>query len=180
VTTCVALLRAVNLAGHNSIAMSALRDIVSGLGCSEVRTVLQSGNVVFRAKAPNSTHVERLLASEAKAKLGLDLDFFVRSAKDWKMVVERNPFPEEASRDPAHLVVMFLKDAPSAGSLAELRASIRGREVVGLDGRQVYIVYPNGIGRSRLTNAVIEARLRTRGTGRNWNTVLRVAALAQD
>jgi uncharacterized protein (DUF1697 family) len=180
VTTCVALLRAVNLAGQNAIAMSALRDIVSGLGFSEVRTVLQSGNVVFRAKRPNSTHLERLLASEAEAKLGLDLDFFVRSAKDWKMVVERNPFPEEASRDPAHLVVMFLKDAPSAESLAELQASIRGREVVGLDGKQAYIVYPDGIGRSRLTNAVIEARLRTRGTGRNWNTVLRVGAVARD
>jgi uncharacterized protein (DUF1697 family) len=180
VTTYVALLRAVNLAGHNAFAMSALRDIVSGLGFSKVRTVLQSGNVVFRAKTPSSTHLEGLLASEAKAKLGLDIDFFVRSARDWNMVVERNPFPEEASQDPAHLVVMFLKDAPSAESLAELRASIRGHEVVGVEGKQAYIVYPDGIGRSRLTNAVIEARLRTRGTGRNWSTVLRVAAIAQD
>jgi uncharacterized protein (DUF1697 family) len=180
VTTYVALLRAVNLAGHNAIAMSALRDILSGLGLSEVRTVLQSGNIIFRGAARTPKELESLFGREAKAKLRLDTDFFVRSAKDWKILIERNPFPEEASRDPAHLVVIFLKDTPSAQSLAELQASIRGREVVCLEGKQAYIVYPDGIGRSRLTNAVIEARLRTRGTGRNWNTVLRVAALAQD
>lgn len=171
------MLRAINLGSHNPVAMAALRDVVSDLGFSDVRTLLQSGNLVFRAEKRSPKDLERLLKSEAKAKLGLDTDFFVRSAKDWKVLVERNPFPEEASRDPAHLVVMFLKDIPRAESLAALRATIRGREVVGIEGKQAYIVYPDGIGRSRLTNALIEARLCTRGTGRNWNTVLRVAAL---
>lgn len=178
-TTFVALLRAINLGSHNPVAMSALRDVVSDLGFFDVRTLLQSGNIVFRGEKRSSMDLERLLKSETKAKVGLDTDFFVRSAKDWKVLVERNPFPEEASRNPAHLVVMFLKDTPGAASLAALRATIRGREVVVTEGKQAYIVYPDGIGRSRLTNALIEARLCTRGTGRNWNTVLRVAAVTE-
>jgi uncharacterized protein (DUF1697 family) len=178
--TFVALLRAINLAGHNPVAMLALREVVSGLGFTDVRTLLQSGNVIFHAGARNSRKLESLLEKEAKMKLGLATDFFVRSAKDWEALIERNPFPEEARRDPARLVAMFLKDAPRAHSIADLKASIRGRETVSIEGKEAYLVYPDGIGRSRLTNAFIEAKLGTRGTGRNWNTVVKVAALTQD
>lgn len=177
--TFVALLRAINLAGHNPVAMSALREMVSGLGFSDVRTLLQSGNVIFRAETQNAKKLESLLEKEAKIKLGLATDFFVRSAKDWKILIERNPFPEEAKRNPARLVAMFLKEPPSAHSIADLKASIQGREIVTVEGKEAYLVYPDGIGRSRLTNAIIETRLGTRGTGRNWNTVMKVAILAQ-
>lgn len=158
--------------------MSSLRDLVTGLGFSNVQTLLQSGNIIFRGEARKANDLERLLESRARAQLGLDTDFFIRSAKDWKFVIERNPFPDEAKRDPGHLVVMFLKDRPAAKSLAALRACICVPEVVGIEGKQAYIVYPAGIGRSRLTNAIIEAKLGTRGTGRNWNTILKIAALA--
>ena len=73
---------------------------------------------------------------------------------------------------------MCLKAAPPPEAVAALQGSIAGRELVRAVGRQAYVVYPDGIGRSRLTNAVIEKRLGTRGTGRNWNTVLKLAALA--
>ena len=179
VKTLITLLRAINLAGHKQVAMPVLRDFLTGLGFSDVRTLLQSGNIIFRSEARNANDLERLLESEAKAQLGLDTDFFVRSAKDWEALVDANPFPDEAKSDPGHLVVMFLKDAPNAKSLEALRASIRGPEVVNLKGRQAYIVYSAGIGRSRLTSALVEARLGTRCTGRNWNTVQKIAALAE-
>lgn len=174
-TTFVALLRAINLAGHKPIAMAVLRDFVSRLGCSEVRTLLQTGNIVFRAETRSPNDLETLLENRANAQLGLDTDFFVRTASDWKILVERNPFPDEAKRNPSRLVVMFLKDAPNSKSLAALRATIRGPEIVGVEGKQAYVVYPAGIGRSRLTTAAIEAKLGTRSTGRNWNTILKVA-----
>ena len=126
VKTLITLLRAINLAGHKQVAMPVLRDFFTGLGFSDVRTLLQTGNVIFRGEARNANDLERLLESEAKAQLGLDTDFFVRSAKDWEALVDANPFPEEAKSDPGHLVVMFLKDAPNAKSLEALRASIRG------------------------------------------------------
>ena len=85
---------------------------------------------------------------------------------------------DEAERSPGHVVVVFLKSAPSNSAFDALRAAITGPERVHGDGRQAYIVYPAGIGRSRLTNALVERKLATRGTARNWNTVMKLAALA--
>jgi uncharacterized protein (DUF1697 family) len=177
--THIALLRAINLAGHNKVAMSDLREILTGLGFEQVQSLLQSGNLVFRADGRTSTQLERALEAAVKRRLGLETDFFVRTASDWKAIIAGNPFPEEARRDPNHLLVMLLKTAPGREKLAALQKAITGREIVGLDGRQAYLVYPDGIGRSRLTTAAIEKQLGTRATGRNWNTVLKLGALTE-
>jgi uncharacterized protein (DUF1697 family) len=177
VSTHLALLRAVNLAGHNKVGMADLRALLVGLGFADARTVLQSGNVVFSGGTRAPGQLERLLEDAARERLGLDTAFFVRTAKEWRAVVAGNPFPAEAKTDPAHLVVVFLKDAPAARAVAALQRAIVGREVVQARGRQAYAVYPDGIGRSRLTSAVIEKHLGTAGTARNWNTVLKLAAL---
>jgi uncharacterized protein (DUF1697 family) len=179
VTIHVALLRAINLAGHQPVAMDRLRDFFAGIGLGEPRTLLQSGNVVFRSGKRTGADLERFLETEADKRMHLQTDFFVRTVAEWDSIVARNPFPSEAKADPAHLLVLFLKDAPSATAVAELNAAIKGREVARAVGKQAYIVYPDGIGRSRLTSAIIEKKLGTRGTGRNWNTVLKIAALAK-
>ncbi len=93
-------------------------------------------------------------------------------------MIAGSPFPEEADPDPGHPVVMFSRNRPAAARVEALRGAIRGREIVRTGGRQAYILYPDGIGRSRLTSALIETQLGTRGTGRNWNTVLKLGALA--
>ena len=175
----VALLRAINVAGHNQVAMADLRDLVAGLGFSEVQSVLQSGNLVFKADGKVGAKLERMLEAEAKKRLALGTDFFVRSAAEWEDVVAENPFHDEARRDPARLVAVFLKEAPGNGAVKALQAAIVGREVVRATGKQAYIVYPDGQGRSKLTNALIERHLGTRGTARNWNTVLRLAELVR-
>jgi uncharacterized protein (DUF1697 family) len=177
-STYIALLRAINLAGYQRVAMSDLRDLLGGLGFEDVRSLLQSGNLVFRSGARDGTQVERRLEAEAAKRLGLATGFIVRSAEEWEAVVAGNPFPAEAKRDPGHLLVVFLKGAPAAKGVESLQAAIKGREVVRARGKDAYIVYPDGIGRSRLTNALIEKHLGTRGTGRNWNTVLKLHALA--
>jgi uncharacterized protein (DUF1697 family) len=104
----------------------------------------------------------------------------VRTPNEWQAIVARNPFPEEAKRDPSHLVLMCLKSAPQAADLKALQAAIKGPESVRADGKQLYIVYPGGIGTSKLTNALVERILETRGTGRNWNTVIKLASLSQE
>jgi uncharacterized protein (DUF1697 family) len=179
-TTQIALLRGINVGGNKKVAMADLREMLNALGFADPRSLLQSGNLVFRSDARKSADLERLLDAETEKRLGLKTEFFVRTAKEWKAVVESNPFPDEAERDPSHLVVMFLKDAPDARDVEALQAAITGREVVRAVGRQAYITYPDGIGDSRLTNAVIEKKLGTRGTGRNWNTVMKLDALAGD
>jgi uncharacterized protein (DUF1697 family) len=177
-TAHIALLRAINVGGRTKVAMSDLRDFVTALGFADVRSLLQTGNLLFRGGRQTDSALERLLETQAAKRLDLQTDFFVRTAKQWETIVAKNPFRDEARRDPSHLVVMFLKSAPDANAVAALRAAISGRETVVAEGRQAYIVYPDGIGRSRLTNRVIETKLDTRGTGRNWNTVLRLADLA--
>jgi uncharacterized protein (DUF1697 family) len=174
----VALLRAVNVGGRAPVAMSDLRKLLSGLGFTAARTLLQSGNLVFESDGRTSAQLEALLETEAARRLDLDTDILVRTAREWETLVARNPFPDQARRDPSHLVLMVLKGAAKANDVKALQAAITGPEVVHADGKQLYITYPAGIGRSRLTNAVIEKKLSTRGTARNWNTVLKLAALA--
>jgi uncharacterized protein (DUF1697 family) len=178
-TICIALPRAINLPNHKNVAMATLRTLLSELGFSDPKTLLQSGNLVFACDRRTSAELERSLEREAKRRIGLDTDFFVRTSKEWKALIEDNPFPDEAHRDPAHLVLLLTKDALDAAAVSALQAAIKGREVVRGKGRAAYIVYPDGIGRSKLTMALIEKKLDTRGTGRNWNTVLKLAALAR-
>ena len=94
--------------------------------------------------------------------------------------IARNPFPKEAESDPGHLLVVFLKEAPDAKSVKALQSAIKGPETVRSEGKQLYVVYPAGVGTSKLTNALIERTLGTRGTGRNWNTILKLATLVRE
>jgi uncharacterized protein (DUF1697 family) len=173
----IGLLRAVNLGPYNKVAMSDLCRIVTGLGMKDTRSLLQSGNVVFRSDVPSTTTLERTLEEAVDKQLGLKTTFFVRTARQWQDVITGNPFPAEAESDPGHLLLLCLKDAPDRAAVSALQKAIKGREVVRAKGPHAYIVYPDGVGRSRLTSAIIEKSLGTRATGRNWNTVLKLAGL---
>ncbi len=159
--------------------MADLRDFCTELGFADVRTLLHSGNLVFRSGGRKAAALETLLESKAEEMLGIRTDFFVRNAEQWKEIVASNPFREEARRDPGHLLVMCLKAAPKENGVVSLRAAITGRETVHAAGREAYLVYPDGVGRSRLTTAVIERHLGSSGTARNWNTVLKLEALTK-
>jgi uncharacterized protein (DUF1697 family) len=173
----VALVRGINVGGHKKIAMADLRALLQTLGFADVKSLLQSGNLVFRNDRRSSAHVERLLETESAKRFALEADFFVRTAEEWNRLVTENPFRKEAQRDPGHMVLMCLKAAPEDTDIKALQAAIAGPEIVRANGRHLYAVFPDGIGPSRLTNAVIERTLRTRGTARNWNTVLKLHAL---
>jgi uncharacterized protein (DUF1697 family) len=176
--THLALLRAVNVAGKNSLPMAGLRQMLADLDLGNPRTLLQSGNAVFES-SKSAAALEPLLEKTVTKRFGLTTDFFVRTAREWDAAIAANPFAREAKDDPSHLLVMPLKAAPTAVGLEALRAAIKGREQVAVHGRHAYLVYPDGIGRSKLTIALIESRLGTRGTARNWNTVQKLAALAR-
>ena len=177
----IALLRGINVSGRNKVPMEDLRALAAGLGLEEPRTLLQSGNLVFRGPGQTAAaKLEQLLEAEFARRLNQKIDFLVRSADEWSEVVSGNPFRELAESDPSHLVVVFTKDAPDADAVKTLRAAVRGPEVIFVEGRQAYITYPAGIGDSKLTNVVIEKKLGTRGTARNWNTILKLGALAQE
>lgn len=175
----IGLLRAVNLPTHNKVAMRDLVDLLAGLGLKDGRTLLASGNMVFRSGARTASQLERALEDAAARRLGLETDFFVRTAKEWQAVIAGNPFPKDAKLRPNHLMLMCLKAAPERAAVTALEQAIKGREVVRVLGRHAYFVYPDGIGGSRLTTALIEKKLGARGTARNWNTVLKLGALVE-
>jgi uncharacterized protein (DUF1697 family) len=174
----IALLRAVNVGGR-SIAMADLKAMFDALGFANARTLLQSGNVVFESGRKTGPALESLLESETAKRLGVECDYLVRSAAQWSALVAANPFAAEARRDPGHLVVMPLKAAPGKQQVAALQAAIQGSETARAKGQALYIFYPDGQGRSKLTISMIEKKLGTRGTCRNWNTTLKLLALAQ-
>jgi uncharacterized protein (DUF1697 family) len=174
----IALLRAVNVGGTGKVAMADLRAFALKLGFANPQTLLQSGNLVFASdKKPKD--IEALLESQAREHLGIAIEFFLRTAKEWDTLIARNPFAEEASRDPGRTIAMPLKKAPTATAVKALQAAIKGPERVATVGACLYAVYPDGQGQSKLTNRLIESKLETRGTARNWNTVLKLAALAK-
>lgn len=173
----IALLRGINVGGHNLIAMSDLRALCESLGFTGVRTLLQSGNLVFEGKKQSPATLEPLLETETKKRLKASPDYLIRTAEELQSLIDRNPFPKEAKTDPSHLLVVFLKDALAAKSVKALQAAIKGPEIVHADGRHLYAVYPAGIGRSKLTNTLIEKTLATRATARNWNTIIKLSSM---
>jgi uncharacterized protein (DUF1697 family) len=165
-TVHIALLRAVNLVKHNRVAMSELRALAAALGFTDVQTLLQSGNLVFQSEI-SGAKLESMLEAEARKRFALDIDFIVRTARQWKTIAANNPFPAEAKSDPGHLLVMVCKNAVTE----DLKITGVRREIVRPKGSEIYIYYPDGVGASRLKIDVC-------GTARNWNTVLKLAAVA--
>ena len=177
-TAHVALFRALNVGGRKATS-AELQALAADLGLDDARTLLQSGNLIFcsaRTGAELEAEVERAFA----ARFGFASDVLVRTGRQWRAALAANPHHEMAERDPSHLVVMALKSAPSPDDVVTLQAAISGREIVAAVGRELFIAYPDGIGDSKLTGAVIERRLGVRGTARNWNTATKLAAMLED
>ena len=174
--THIALLRGVNLAGNKKIAMADLAKLVAALGLDDPKTLLQSGNVVFRCKGKSCEQLERLIETTLQKKLGLQSHLFVRTADEWRALIAANPFPKEAAADPSRFLLMCLRESPTAAAVKALQAAIVGKEIVRADGRHAYFVYPDGVGQSRLTHYMIEKQFGS-GTARNWNTVKKIEAL---
>ncbi|MBW8825686.1 MAG: DUF1697 domain-containing protein [Acidobacteria bacterium] len=168
-----ALLRGVNVGGRAKVAMAPLRATFADLGCTEVATYVQSGNVVFTAPG-TAAALERAIEQRLAAELALDIRVAVRSAADLRRVVAGNPFLPGA--DPQALHVMFLIDPPPAARLRALPTGGSG-EAVQAGRHELYLHLPGGMGRAKLPAAVGRA-IGVPTTVRNWRTVTALAELA--
>ena len=177
-THVIALLRAVNVGGTGKVPMGELTKVLTKLGFTGVKTLLQSGNVVFACKEKSDAKLEATLEAAVLKAFGVTTDFYVRTAAEWDAIIAKNPFPAHANDDPGRYVVMTFKDAPTAAAVTALRAAIAGTETIEAVGKQLYMYYPDGQGDSKLTAALIAKHLGLKGTARNWNTVLKLQAAA--
>jgi uncharacterized protein (DUF1697 family) len=159
--------------------MAELRELAVALGLGDPRTLLNSGNLVVSSRLA-AGKLESVLETETKKRLGVETRFLVRAADDWHSAIDANPFPDAARSDPARLAVMFLRDAASAKAVESLQRAIVGRETIRSVGKHAYIIYPDGMGQSKLTLPMIEKALGTTATGRNWNTVVKIGAMLSD
>jgi uncharacterized protein (DUF1697 family) len=174
-----ALLRGINVGGNKKVPMAELRAMTARLGFDDPKTLLQSGNLVFSAKTQPMAKLEALLEDATKKHIGVECSYLLRSAGEWARIVAANPFPKQAKSDPARLAVTFCRDAPRAAALETLRAEARGAEDFAVIGRELFVWYPDGMGTSKLALALGRNKLGTICTARNWNTVLKVAALLE-
>jgi uncharacterized protein (DUF1697 family) len=177
--TYVALLRGVNLGGNQVMKMEPLRAAFEEAGFKDVRTYIQSGNVVFtspKRKVPElMAKVEELI----ERGFGFRPGVVIRSADEMRDAVQANPFPQEAVEAPSKLLVMFLPDQPAPGADEKLQEIKTNGEVLKLLGTELYIFFPEGQGKSKIMGA-IDKILTGKGTGRNWNTVLKLLAMTEE
>lgn len=171
----VALLRGINVGGKNLLPMKRLAELFIAAGCTEVKTYIQSGNVVFRNG--DAELVAEKVRAEIAANFGLTVPVVVRTAAEMAKVVTSNPFGKQGV-DTDWMHVMFLANAPTKEMVAALDASrgVDGEEFV-VHGREVYLHLPHGAARTKLTNAYFDSKLKTVGTQRNWRTVLVLAGM---
>ena len=172
----IALLRGINLGGRRRIAMADLRYVVEARGYGDVRTHLQSGNVVLSTDAPPAA-VERDLEHAIREALRVDTRVLVRTRDELAGIVARNPLADVAD-DPRRYQVNFLAEEPDPRRVDELAAQALGPERFAIDGRELYAWHPNGVQRSVLAKFVADGRLGVVATARNWSTVTRLLELA--
>ena len=174
----IALLRAINLGSRRRVAMGDLRELLASLGYADVRTLLQSGNVVLTSTRSGKP-LERELEEQLSTRFSIDIPVIVRTRAELAAVIERNPLADLAA-DPKRYQVTFLSAKPDVKRVAELAGLDVAPEQFVISGREIYAWHPDGLQRSRLAAALSDARLGVTGTSRNWNTITKLLALADD
>jgi uncharacterized protein (DUF1697 family) len=179
ITTYVVLLRGVNLGPHRRVSADDLRSAAADAGLDDARTHATSGNLVAAAPAGASADDVAATVSAALAeRVGAEVPAVALDAGRLAAIVAANPFPAAARDDPAHLQVHVGPEPVDATGIAKLDLANPGRELLAVADGVLYVHYQDGIGRSRLTTAALDRAAGTWTTGRNWNTVLRLHAMA--
>ncbi len=175
----ISLLRGVNVVGHNKIKMDALRALYESMGLRNPQTYIQSGNVIFKAPERHLIRLARKIQDGIARKFGFRPEVILRTSIELREVIARNPFAKRRGIEPSKLLVTFLASDPGPDARAAIMKLKPKPEELRLVGRELYIYFPNGQGRSKLSWAIIERTLKTPGTGRNWNTVTKVLQIAE-
>jgi uncharacterized protein (DUF1697 family) len=175
-TVYVSMLRAVNVGGTSVLKMDALRTVYESMGLKDVRTLLASGNVVFRSGLKDRQQLVKRIMQEIERKLSLHVEVILRSLAEIESIIERGPVLSPRA-DMAKLQVMFLAGVPEGAAqsvLTKWHKEAKLPEMLEMRGPEIYLYYPEGVGRSKLSVAVIENKLGVSGTARNWNTLMKL------
>lgn len=176
----VAMLRGINVSGSKPLKMEALRASFEALGFTNVRTYVQSGNVVFAAKDRMAAPLASKIAARIKRDYGYDVPTLVLRADELARVVDENPFLGGKGIDPTKLHVTFLNGPPAAAGLKKMEAVASGHDAFRCLRTSIYLHCPDGYGNTKLNNNAFERALAVGATTRNWKTVTTLAQMAAE
>src|SRR5712692_12066511 len=175
----ISMLRGVNVGGHNKIKMEALRALYESLKLWEAQTYVQSGNVIFRTEERDIARLAKRIENGIERKFGFRPNVILRTAAEMREVIARNPFAKRRGIEPGKLLVSFHASDPGEEARERVRQMKCDPEEMRIEGREIYIYFPNGAGRSKLPWAGLGKMLKTPGTGRNWNSVTKMLEMAE-
>ncbi|MGA8073388.1 MAG: DUF1697 domain-containing protein [Candidatus Acidiferrales bacterium] len=175
----ISMLRAVNVAGHNVIKMDALRALYQSLKLRDAQSYVQSGNVVFRSDEGDLARLTKRIQNGIERTFGCRPEVILRTTAELRGVIARNPFAKRRGIEPNKLLVTFLAADPGPEARGQVQKIKCDPEELHIHGRELYIYFPNGMGRTKLTVSVLERALKISGTGRNWNSVVKLLEMAE-
>lgn len=175
----ISMLRGVNVGGHNKIKMEALRALYESLGLRDPQTYVQSGNVVFRTDKRDLAKLAKHIENAIERGFGFRPAVILRTSAELRDAIARNPFATRSGIEPSKLLVNFLVSDPGAETRDKVLSLKTDPEKLRMEGRELYIYFPNGMARPKMSWAVLEKTLKTPGTGRNWNSVTKLLEMAE-
>jgi uncharacterized protein (DUF1697 family) len=178
-STCVSLLRGINVGPTRTVKMADLVTLYRSLGLKNVRTYLNSGNVLFDSPRNDQENLPALLEKQITRTVGFPVKVLVRTGDELDRVITSNPFLQTISRDTAKLYVTFISENPSENSVVEVNTIKYGFDRFIIRGLEIYLFCPNGYGKTKFSNSFFEKGLAVMATTRNWKTVTALSALAK-
>lgn len=173
----IALLRGVNVGGKR-IKMARLKEVIESMGYSKVKTYLQSGNVLFENKSRNMEKITRDIERKIYKTFGFSVKVIIRSENELEDIIRNNPFTEQ-NAEINNLYVSFLLHIPDEEIFTKLNMNKGDKEKFEINGREIYLYLPNGYARTKLTNNMLEKKLKTVATTRNWKTTNKLMELSK-
>ncbi len=170
-TTYISLLRGINVSGQKKIRMADLRQLYEELGYGNVRSYIQSGNVLFESSETNGEKLAGQIEQKIRDVYEFDVVVFVRAAENFRKLIARNAFVHERNEDPSKLHVTFLKIMPTLSAISALNIADAGNDEFEPGESEIYFFCPDGYGRTKYSNSFVERKLKTPATTRNWKTV---------
>ena len=177
--TFIAFFKGINVGGNKSVKMDELKKLFDSMGLKDARTFIQSGNVIFKSDKKDEKKIAQKIEKEFEKKFGFSSSVIIRSDKDLAKIAGSCPIPNYEQKEFKWVMVNFLSEAPAAAEQKDLLENYKGPEEIYFKGKEMFIYYSEGSGRSKLNGTFIEKKLKITATSRNWNTVLKLLELCK-
>ena len=178
--TYIALLRGINVSGQKIIEMKILRNVLLELDLKNIRTYIQSGNILFESKIDDIQFLENQITDKIQKHFAFEVPLTIVTPNELKMVVSKNPFIDQITEDASQPYVAFLSKSPNPTALETLNSIDFGKDqFINID-KTLYLFYAISAGKTKLTNSLIESKLQLKATTRNWKTIHKLIELTEE